>query len=710
MRHPVFFGAAGFALLALLNGSITPVGADQTPTAAITAATTTSTSNPPPASAPPKPASDSHADQIKAQQLWAAACAAWRRNNFDEVVSDATQALKLDPALPNARIYLALALSRTGHTQDAIDQMKQMLAADANNVAASRTLASLYLDQNNFAAALEVYHQLGRKSARTGDAANDARNLAAKASGLIRQGNYDMADKLFAAALEQDPTLYEAHAGRGFVLLKLNRKDEAVAELKESLSQHQDKVTMMNLAAVYQQQGKLADAMAVFQKVRSIYPKSAEADKAAMMQHVLGPEMQREQAVESELKSEPANKQENIADDYFAFATGTQITKWPASKMPLKVYIPSDQDCATIPHYHNEFGAALKEAFATWQSKSKGAVSFTFVDAAANADIECAWSSDPSALSSPAEGGEAKVTTGVDGIRHVQIHVLTENQKVGIGEVPLSQVKETCLHEIGHSLGISGHSPDPDDVMFHTACGTKDLTERDINTLLHLYRSDVVVAAVSHPLTSRDPRALNVYGLQLMDAGKLGDAAAVFKASLRFDPNSCPAKHNLSICLAKLGCKSLQAGRNDDACEEYDEALKEALASPEDKGLLNLIFTDYIIALKRSGRVIDATNLQSQMTDVLNIASAPDIVIVFPAESRQRSQKQDAGDGRPKWWLSDDFSNSGARHNQAATPPVTAGVSQNSGEPRASRNHSDFRINRDNQPPATHTPSWMDPQ
>jgi hypothetical protein len=45
----------------------------------------------------------------------------------------------------------------------------------------------------------------------------------------------------------------------------------------------------------------------------------------------------------------------------------------------------------------------------------------------------------------------------------------------------------TCSHELGHALGIGGHSPNENDLMFYAENGTTTTTTRDLNTLRTVY-------------------------------------------------------------------------------------------------------------------------------------------------------------------------------------------------------------------------------
>lgn len=52
-----------------------------------------------------------------------------------------------------------------------------------------------------------------------------------------------------------------------------------------------------------------------------------------------------------------------------------------------------------------------------------------------------------------------------------------------------SKIKQISMHQIGHAIGIIGHSPNPDDIMYEKFCVMK-LSPKDINTIKEIYKRE----------------------------------------------------------------------------------------------------------------------------------------------------------------------------------------------------------------------------
>ena len=192
-------------------------------------------------------------------------------------------------------------------------------------------------------------------------------------------------------------------------------------------------------------------------------------------------------------KSFSAPSKVALASDYFADVTAQSgVFKWPANKMPIRVQIKelSAAEASAVPGYRSNFPAIIKRCFEDWGRVSNNLVKFAFVDSG-SADIECFWTANANQFANSAEAGETKLSMSKSGkIVHGNIEILTVPMDATL---PLTdnRLRKICLHEVGHALGLTGHTRNPDDIMFFTPVEIADLrTElksRDINTLVRLY-------------------------------------------------------------------------------------------------------------------------------------------------------------------------------------------------------------------------------
>jgi predicted Zn-dependent protease len=177
--------------------------------------------------------------------------------------------------------------------------------------------------------------------------------------------------------------------------------------------------------------------------------------------------------------------------DNFISATDTSLGPCAWKKFPVKVFIES----AVTPDAERLMSEA-KEAFQDWTRVTGNKIRFAFVSNK-NADIVVSWVSSTAGFSNPKEAGNASVdyhTTGSGkktlkspgDISHANVKLMTKD--IDHHDWRTGQLRQLALHEIGHSLGIFGHSNNPGDIMYHEK-GATELSARDINTVNILYAS-----------------------------------------------------------------------------------------------------------------------------------------------------------------------------------------------------------------------------
>ncbi len=133
--------------------------------------------------------------------------------------------------------------------------------------------------------------------------------------------------------------------------------------------------------------------------------------------------------------------------------------------MPLSVYMNDSLD--------KEAQKELHESFLQWAQASKGRIRFAFYSNAAegkDANILC---SKETKLSRTFACGEASWGKNSKGGNQALVR---------LGSTDAG----TCLHEIGHVLGLS-HSSNPTDIMYPIGGGVIALSENDRRRICQLY-------------------------------------------------------------------------------------------------------------------------------------------------------------------------------------------------------------------------------
>jgi len=153
--------------------------------------------------------------------------------------------------------------------------------------------------------------------------------------------------------------------------------------------------------------------------------------------------------------------------------------------MPIKVFI---KEGSSIPGYQPSFKLTAKDSFTEWASASNGKISFVYTDNLNEADISCRWSDNQADTPMDTACGNAHMSRIGNVITHEEITFLTLDP---IDRKPIKErlVKELCLHEIGHALGLQ-HSQNAEDIMFYIiSIAEKDysLSPGDKQALLDIY-------------------------------------------------------------------------------------------------------------------------------------------------------------------------------------------------------------------------------
>jgi predicted Zn-dependent protease len=197
------------------------------------------------------------------------------------------------------------------------------------------------------------------------------------------------------------------------------------------------------------------------------------------------------------------------ATDYLSSVCGEGTYTWQSQHMPIKVFI---SDGTGVPGYKPVFQDYIRNGFTKWCNISENKLAWVEVKTAAEADVTVAWTDRVTERPEGTEAGRTSVMTrynaqtGKGIIYGARMQFLTQLPSRGFDD---AEVEKTCLHEAGHALGLQGHSPFRNDIMYYAVGPSQQpmLSDRDRNTMMKLYTDAPTLDAVAlghkaQPLTA----------------------------------------------------------------------------------------------------------------------------------------------------------------------------------------------------------------
>ena len=256
--------------------------------------------------------------------------------------------------------------------------------------------------------------------------------------------------------------------------------------------------------------------------------------------------------------------------DHVTLFSDGRITRF--TQMPIRVHI--SPTLRPLPYL-----TAIRYAMNTWESATGSKIRFQETENPEQADIHVnptysgrlafldtrLGSAKLTRLSQDASATAQRSSTTIDFTVEI---VLVLKGDGTIGELSEEEMQTVCLHELGHAIGLWGHSPDAGDVCHATATAQQP-TPRDINTLLKVY--DTPLHTSQHGIAidllkseiqtnPRLPRPHYLLGAVYFDKGDIASAITSFQNCLGVDPNYEPARQKLIQAYQRTG-QSNQAAR-----------------------------------------------------------------------------------------------------------------------------------------------------
>jgi len=271
-------------------------------------------------------------------------------------------------------------------------------------------------------------------------------------------------------------------------------------------------------------------------------------------------------------------------NDYFnriTMASDGRITRFPHS--PISVYVA---DIPVPERLRHAYVSDVEYALGQWSGCSEGKLRFQRVDSE-EADIRIYWAEGSSGPEIDPLG-EASLFRFDSGDFYVQMSILLE-ERPSLRDSRHAELRAVLLHELGHAIGLWGHSTEGGDIMCRS--GALHPTRRDKSVLLKLLSTPVdypfhqsAIAEIKSDLNSTPDAAYLRFWLGTVYADQGEDYLAIGEllAALRLSPNLLKASSRLGRIFQKEGMYEM-------AIAYYSKEM-EAQPSPGLHGLIGLLY------------------------------------------------------------------------------------------------------------------------
>ncbi len=355
----------------------------------------------------------------------------------------------------------------------------------------------------------------------------------------------------------------------GISLYKAHSYSQAVQKLQSGLKSNPSADGVFYLGMSYAKLNRLDEARDAFDHVLQMSSPSSELAVLARnnINYVTKQQITLASSSTKAAQVLTTSLSRTSKDNYLTYVLfHGKVVHFATDRMPLKVFITEGRG---VQGWNNSMKQPVLSAMRSWQQGTQNQITFTQVYSESNADIVVRWRRNFS------DGilGVSPLQTVGDTIVESDVNLATFYPDSNRA-IPPDDLKAIAVHELGHAIGLRGHSPNPNDIMFFSKTRQEDgLSQRDMNTVAMLYNLQADVQN-GNSSTAQNKQYYDLFqqGFQAQTSGRNTSAMASYRQAIQINPNKFEARFNLGALLINEGNQLVRDHQLERARKNFAEA------------------------------------------------------------------------------------------------------------------------------------------